>query len=124
VIAVDTSVLMDWLDQVDRPETRRVDQFAQSGDGVLAAVTVTELLSEPRGARSLDATLVAFPVLPISDGYWERAGRLRAAVLKARRKAALGDALIAQACIDNSVPLLTRDGDFAAFVKAGGLKLA
>jgi len=124
VIAVDTSVLIDWLDQVDRPETRRVDQFAQSGDGVLAAVTVTELLSDPRGMRSLDAALVAFPVLQLSDGYWERAGKLRAAVRKAGRKAALGDALIAQACIDSDVPLLTRDSDFAAFVKAGGLKLA
>ena len=124
MIAVDTSVLVDWLDQVDSAETRQVSQFAQSGSGVVAPVTITELLSDPRGGRTLDAVLVAFPTLPLGDGYWERAGALRAKARKAGRKAALGDALIAQACIDNDVPLLTRDTDFAAFVKLGGLKLA
>ncbi len=124
MIAVDTSVLIDWLDQIDSPEARRVSQFAQNGDGVIAPVTLTELLSDPRGGRTLDAALVAFPTLPLSDGYWERAGTLRAKMRKAGRKAALGDALIAQACIDNDVPLLTRDADFAVFVKLGGLKLA
>lgn len=124
MIAVDTSVLVDWLDQVASPEARRVSQFAQSGEGVIAPVTLTELLSDPRGGRALDAALIAFPTLPISDGYWQRAGELRAKIRKAGRKAALGDALIAQSCIDNDTPLLTRDTDFAAFAKFGGLKLA
>lgn len=124
MIAVDTSVLVDWLDRVDSPEARRVSGFAQSGEGVVAPVTLTELLSDPRGSRMLDVALVAFPTMPLANGYWERAGLLRAAVRKAGRKAALGDALIAQTCIDNDVPLLTRDTDFAAFAKLGGLKLA
>lgn len=124
MIAVDTSVLVDWLDQIDTPEARRVSGFTSTGGGVVAAVTITELLSDPRGARTLGPALVVFPVLPIADGYWERAGLLRATVRRAGRKAALGDALIAQACIDADVPLLTNDADFAAFVKLGGLKLA
>lgn len=124
MIAVDTSVLIDWLDQADTREAKRVAGFAESGEGVLAAVTITELLSDPRGARVLDAALIAFPTLPIRDGYWERAGLLRATIKRAGRKAALGDALIAQACIDADVPLLTSDADFAAFAKLGGLKLA
>jgi predicted nucleic acid-binding protein len=124
LIAVDTSVLIDWLDQIDSAEARRVSGFAQTGNGVIAPVTLTELLSDPRGRQTLNAALVAFPCMPLHDGYWERAGALRAKVLKAGRKAALGDALIAQACIDNDTPLLTRDADFAAFVKLGGLKLA
>jgi predicted nucleic acid-binding protein len=124
VIAVDTSVLVDWLDEIDSLEARRVSEFAQNGDGVVAAVTITELLSDPRGVRMLDAALVAFPILPITNGYWERAGLLRAKILKAGRKTALGDALIAQACIDSDVPLLTRDTDFQSFAKIGGLKLA
>lgn len=124
MIVVDTSVLVDWLDQIDSPEARQISQFVQNGNGVIAPVTLTELLSDPRGGRSLDMALVAFPTLPLTDGYWERAGALRAKVRKAGRKAALGDVLIAQACIDNDVPLLTRDTDFAAFTKLGGLKLA
>ena len=123
MIAVDTSVLIDWLDQIPRPETQRVDGFVQSGEGVVAAVTITELLSDPRGVRALDPVLVSFPVLEIGDGYWERAGILRSKVRASGRKAALGDALIAQACIDADVPLLTRDADFKAFEKLG-LKLA
>lgn len=124
MIAVDASVLIPWLAQESAADTERVSNFAQTGEGVLAPVTITELLSSPKGSGPLDPALVAFPVLPINDGYWERAGLLRARVLQAGRKAALGDALIAQACIDADVPLLTRDADFAAFMKHGGLKLA
>jgi predicted nucleic acid-binding protein len=39
-------------------------------------------------------------------------------------KARLGDALVAQACIDHNIPLIARDGDFRHFVKHCGLKLA
>jgi len=100
------------------------DEIAQSGQGVLAPVTITELLSDPKGPANFEALFENFPTLQRTRGYWERAGALRAAVRKLGRKAALGDALIAQACIDADVPLLTRDADFAAFVKVGGLTLA
>jgi predicted nucleic acid-binding protein len=40
-----------------------------------------------------------------------------------RRKARLGDALIAQTCIDRGIPLLTRDKDFRAFSDAVQLNL-
>ena len=39
------------------------------------------------------------------------------------RKACLGDALIAQSCIDQGISLLTRDRDFRALAEAGGLDL-
>jgi predicted nucleic acid-binding protein len=48
---------------------------------------------------------------------------LRAKVLAKRRKARLGDALIAQSCIDRGISLLTRDRDFRAFAEAAGLAL-
>jgi len=44
-------------------------------------------------------------------------------VLSMRRKARLGDALIAQTCIDRGIPLLTRDKDFRAFADAARLSL-
>ena len=55
---------------------------------------------------------------------WLRAGELRARVLAKRRKARLGDALIAQSCLDRGIALLTRDHDFRAFAEAAGLDLA
>jgi hypothetical protein len=59
----------------------------------------------------------------IETDYWQRAGRLRAKVLAKRRKARLGDALIAQSCIDRGISLLTRDRDFRAFAESAGLAL-
>jgi predicted nucleic acid-binding protein len=47
-----------------------------------------------------------------------------AATLARKRKARLGDALIAQSCLDAGVALLTRDRDFRAFIAAAGLALA
>jgi predicted nucleic acid-binding protein len=44
-------------------------------------------------------------------------------VLAKKRKARLGDALIAQSCIDGGVPLITRDRDFQAFADTAGLNL-
>jgi predicted nucleic acid-binding protein len=48
---------------------------------------------------------------------------LRAKVLGRGRKARLGDALIAQSCIDGGGSLLTRDRDFRAFSETAGLGL-
>jgi hypothetical protein len=62
-------------------------------------------------------------MLELASGYWHRAGALRAKVLATRRKARLGDALIAQTCIDQSIPLITRDRDFRAFAVAAKLNL-
>ena len=44
-------------------------------------------------------------------------------MLAKKRKARLGDALIAQSCIDGGVPLITRDRDFQAFADTAGLNL-
>jgi len=62
-------------------------------------------------------------VIDLEPGYWHRAGLLRAKVLSKRRKARLGDALIAQTCLDRNIPLLTRDQDFRAFANASQLDL-
>jgi predicted nucleic acid-binding protein len=62
-------------------------------------------------------------MMEVEPGYWQRAGLLRAKVLSKRRRARLGDALIAQTCIDRGVLLLTRDKDFRVFADAAGLNL-
>lgn len=54
-------------------------------------------------------------VVALQDGFWHRAGKLRASILARKRKARLGDALIAQCCIDADNPLITRDANFQAF---------
>ncbi len=86
-------------------------------------VVLAELLSNPGLPEAIAETLSELPLLEIQPGYWQRAGALRASVLARRRKARLGDALIAQNCLDHSLPLLTRDRDFRSFSEAAGLDL-
>lgn len=58
-----------------------------------------------------------------TDGYWERAGMLRAKLLRNARKANLTDTLITQSCLDHNAGLMTRDTDFQIFKPLAGLKL-
>ena len=91
---------------------------------MMVPVVLTEVLSDPKLPSDVAQTLAELPLIEIRPGYWQRAGALRAQVLAKRRKARLGDALIAQSCIDRGIPLLTRDRDFRAFAEAAGLDLA
>ena len=80
-------------------------------------------MSEPSIPRTVRSLLSGLPILDIEPGFWERAGVLRASILKQRKKARVADALIAQSCIDQSTPLVTRDRDFRHFAAAAGLAL-
>lgn len=84
---------------------------------------LTELYSVPKLRPGLASLLASVAELELLPGYWQRAGELRARVLARGHKARLGDALIAQCCLDHKVPLLTRDRDFEAFAAAADLSL-
>ena len=90
----------------------------------MVPVVLTELLSDPKLPSDVAETISEVPLIELAPGYWQRAGALRAKVLAKRRKARLGDALIAQSCIDQRIPLITRDRDFNAFAAAANLDLA
>ena len=89
----------------------------------MVPAVLTELLSDPKLELDVAETLADIPMIDIDAGFWQRAGRLRAKVLGKRRKARLGDALIAQSCVDGGVSLITRDNDFRVFAAAAGLDL-
>ena len=123
MIAVDTSSWIAFLSGASGPDVRLVEQALDDRLACLPPVVLTELLSDPELPESVAALLVELPRLALKDGYWERAGALRAKLLAMKRKAPLADALIAQSCLDHDVRLVTRDGDFRHFARAGGLKL-
>lgn len=123
MIAADTSTWIAFLEGKSGDDVQMLDQALRDRQVVMAPAVLTELLSDPEIPRSATGTLAELPLLGVETGYWERAGRLRARVLGKKRKARLGDALIAQTCIDHAVSLLTRDRDFRAFADAAGLKL-
>jgi predicted nucleic acid-binding protein len=100
-----------------------LDKALEDRQVLMAPAVLTELLSDPKLPLAVADTLSEIPVIELKIGYWERAGAMRASVLAKRRKARLGDALIAQSCVDRGVPLLTRDRDFRAFTEAASLDL-
>jgi predicted nucleic acid-binding protein len=123
VIAADTSTWIAYLQGSGGDDVERLDQALADRQVLMVPVVLTELLSDPFLSTDVAKTLSETPLLEIEAGYWERAGALRANVLSKRRKARLGDALIAQSCADGRVLLLTRDRDFRAFAEAAGFDL-
>ena len=115
--------MVAFLEGVSGADVGVVQSALDDRQLVLAPVVLTELLSDPGLAPRVRTLLTALPVLDVEAGFWERAGLLRASVLKQRKKARVADALIAQSCLDQSVPLVTRDRDFRHFARAAGLAL-
>ena len=123
MIAADTSTWVVFLEGGAGEDVQLLDKALEDRQVLMVPVVLTELLSDPKLPSGVAETLAEVPMIEIDTGYWQRAGALRAKVLAKRRKARLGDALIAQSCIDRNVPLLTRDRDFRAFAETAGLDL-
>ena len=86
-------------------------------------MVLSELLSDSALSDDLRDLFRSLPLLEITDGYWERTGRLRAQILETGKRARLADSLIAQSCIDHEVALVTRDKDFRHFETESHLKV-
>ena len=128
MIAADTSTWIAFLQEGVGPgrlseDTSLLDRALEDRQVVMVPAVLTELLSDPKLELDVAETLADIPMIDIDAGFWQRAGRLRAKVLGKRRKARLGDALIAQSCVDGGVSLITRDNDFRVFAAAAGLDL-
>ena len=123
MISADTSTWIAFLEGGRGEDVRLLDRALEDRQVLMVPVVLTELLSDPKLPSGVAKSLSEVPLIETGPGYWHRAGALRARVLAKRRKARLGDALIAQCCIDRGVPLVTRDRDFRAFADAAGLDL-
>lgn len=123
MIAVDTSTWIAFLEGGGGEDTGLLDKALEDRQVLMLPIVLTELLSDSQLPADLAETLLELPLVEIEAGYWHRAGALRAKVLDRNRRARLGDALIAQSCIDHGISLLTRDRDFHAFAEAAGLEL-
>lgn len=123
MIAADTSTWIAFFQGDDGEDVQLLDRALADRRVLMPPVVLTEILSDPRLPQDVAASLMDVPLIELSDGYWRRAGYLRARVLTRRRRARLGDALIAQGCIDRGVSLLSRDRDFLSFAESAGLDL-
>jgi predicted nucleic acid-binding protein len=123
MIAADTSTWIAFLQGDGGDDTDLLDRALQDRQVLMVPAVLTEVLSDPKLPADVAQTLTELPLIDLRPGYWQRAGELRAKVLAKRRKARLGDALIAQSCVDYQTPLITRDRDFRAFADGAGLDL-
>ena len=123
MIAADTSTWIAFLQGEGGEDSQLLDKALEDRQVLMAPAVLTELLSDPNLPPAVAKSLSDVPLIEIQTGYWERAGVLRAKALAKRRKARLGDALIAQTCVDRKIPLLTRDRDCRAFSEAANLEL-
>lgn len=124
MIAVDTSSLSAYFAGQQGDDVDLVHRHMTAGTLILPHAVLTETLSAPGLTAEVEAVVTEFARPTILDGYWERAGSMRRAIRSKGLRARLGDALIAQACIDNDLPLITRDSDFRHYAQHCGLKLA
>jgi predicted nucleic acid-binding protein len=123
MIALDTSSLVAYLGGDDGDDIDAVEIALRSQQAVLPPVVLCELLSDPTLPASASRIFRQLPILPVVEGFWERAGLLRARLIAKGRKAKLADVLIAQVCLDSDLPLITRDRDFQHFVPVCNLRL-
>src|SRR6266851_8566725 len=118
-----TSTWVAFLEGGEGKGAQLLDRALKDRQVLMAPVVLTELLSDPKLPSGVAELLSQVPLIEIEPGYWQRAGALRAKVLARRHRARLGDALIAQTCVDRGVPLISRDRDFRAFAEAAELDL-
>jgi len=89
----------------------------------MSPIVLAELFSDPLRSPQAKVYLSQIPLMPLTSGFWERAGLTRAQLVKHGIKPKLADSLIAQLCIDQNVELHSRDADFRPFAKYSGLRL-
>ncbi|MGH7391630.1 MAG: type II toxin-antitoxin system VapC family toxin [Candidatus Rokuibacteriota bacterium] len=120
---MDSSSFIAYLTGATGPDVEAVAVALEHAQAVLPPVVLTELLSDPKVSMSVKDLFLQLPVLETTQGYWHRAGLLRARLLARGRRARLADSLIAQSCLDHDLSLVTRDSDFRHFVRLAGIRI-
>jgi predicted nucleic acid-binding protein len=123
MIAADTSTWIAFFAGDSGEDVQLLDKALADRQVLMVPAVLTELLSDSQIPVSTAESLEELPLMQIESGYWQRAGELRAKVLAKGRRARLGDALIAQSCLDHRIALLTRDRDFRGFAETVDLTL-
>jgi predicted nucleic acid-binding protein len=126
LIAVDSSVWIDYLKGVDAPHVRRLDAFLGTGEIMLGDLMLCEVLQgleSERKAQEVEALLCAFAIVsmtgpPIAIAAARNYRHLRRLGITVRKTI---DLLIGTWCIENRTPLLHNDGDFRPMVRHLGL---
>ena len=120
---VDTSVWIDFFNGYASPEVNRLSQALAEGEpialiGVVLAEILAGLKNDAEAERIADL-LEAFEVVPEfrPQDYIEAARIYRHCRAKGLTIRSMIDCLIAQACLRDQRPLLSKDRDFSAIAE-------
>jgi predicted nucleic acid-binding protein len=126
MLLVDTSVWIDYFQAPNSAHAQKFDDVLGKVEvvlGDLIAVEVLRGLREGPQLRLVEATLKAFRVIPLCgrDIAPKAAANYRALRKRGLTIRGTVDVIIATWCIENRVPLLHNDRDFATMERALGL---
>jgi len=119
----DTNSWIAYLAGSPGPDVERIEEGLAGRFLAMAPVVLAELLSDPALPTDAAKFFQQIPLLPATEGYWVRAGSLRARMIRLGYKPKLADTLVVQSCLDHDAVLLSRERDFRPFVKHAQLKL-
>jgi hypothetical protein len=128
MMVVDTSVWASFFNGEERPEVARLERALDQRETVaVLPIIVAEVLQGFRteaGFRAAQQVLRRLPLFdPPLEGYVDAARLYRRLRAKGITPRGAVDCIIAQACIDGDVPLLTLDRDFARMAEHSPLRL-
>lgn len=123
MFCADSSSWIAYLSGKSGEDIDMLDAGLLDGSVWMVPMVLAELLSDPLLPPEAEDLLLDVPLFELTDGFWQRAGKTRAEMIKLKFKPKLADTLIAQVAIEQGVTLHTRDMGFRAFEKHAGLKL-
>jgi predicted nucleic acid-binding protein len=129
VIVVDSTVWIDFLNGRDAPHVKRLDALLGASEIVLGDLMLCEVLQGLRSEREaieVERLLRSFDIVSMAGEVIATVAARHYRMLRARgatvRKTI--DLLIGTWCIENGLPLLHNDRDFAPMVEYLGLREA
>src|SRR5260221_107042 len=123
MLCADSSSWIAYLSGESGGDVDLIDSNLHNRAMWMAPPVLAELLSDPALPPEAEKALLGIPLLELTSGFWERAGKTRADLIRRKMRTKLADTLIAQVCIDHNIALHARDTDFRAFAKFANLKL-
>ncbi len=129
MIVVDSSVWIDFFNEVRTPEVERLDGLLGVTPLAIGDLILVEVMQGFRNQRAVATVRQLFgslALLPMLGGSnpWEAAEnyrQLRSRGITVRKTI---DGIIATACIEANLPLLFSDRDFHPYVEHLGLEVA
>lgn len=129
MILVDTSVWIDYFNNVDSPHSEALDLALVDGTAAIGDIIFLEILQGFRNDNDYKNTKLQLAKLDQYEMFGQHMVELCASNYRSLRKRGItirgtADVIIATFCIENKLPLLFKDKDFTPFVKHLGLRSA